>query len=88
MEKSHKRAVKIHKINHILVLNTTFSRSDLLDFLENIQLIELFNLKVGRFWLDVNENNRDLHLIYMALGGAVDSCLWFLSSADRPYRPV
>ena len=29
-------------INHILVLNTIFSRSDLLEILENIQIIELF----------------------------------------------
>ena len=29
-------------INHILVLNTVFSRSDLLEFLENIQIIKLF----------------------------------------------
>ena len=29
-------------INHILVLNIIFSISDLLEFLENIQIIELF----------------------------------------------
>ena len=74
-------------INHILVLNTSFSRSDLLEFLENIQIIKLFKLKVGRFWYVVNEKNRDLHLVYMVLGGAAGSYSFFrlkISSADRP----
>ena len=31
-------------INHILVLNDIFSRSDLLEFLENIQIIKLIIL--------------------------------------------